>query len=752
MSETNYTPSFTSGPSAKSSSKYSTASQSGFRKRDLRQQTVTISLIWYAIRRWWKVASPVGLLLATIPATYIYVTYEPMFQALSWLRMEASPPYVAYRLDGNSRSFVQTQVQLIRSPLVLGPVVSEPEIANLPELKKQRAPIDWLARHVGVNSRGESELFTVSFTGPNAQNTARIVNAVVSAYFELRFQEQALRTQRVVELLDHEKERRANELRLLRENVRQLTKDATGKDPFMGPEPIDTAISHPFSTLQRRLAAGEMEQEILKARITAAEESLAKLGGQEDQQGEEGQSMREKVVPEEVVQQAVEQRPEVQQAEAILAANRSKLEQIAARSAKGEQDPFYQQLLKSIAQDEEALKEIRMELREKLAKDIREQMVRYHQAALAEMRASLENLRRLEGVLTGIFERQLADMKEYSGETLELEFKRSELARAQDVLGRITTRLSELRTEQGAPQRVSLLKPAEIPTIAVTQFPYRKIVFLSFACFCLPFGLAVLWERILRRVSNPQDFEQQANLPVVGEIARLPARSGVGSSRRVGRNLRVFEESIDSLRTALLLSETLKDMRVLVVTSAVNHEGKTSVAAQLAVSIARASGELTLLIDGDMRSPDVHNVFDIPLEPGLAEVLDHQHSLEDAIATSWSKYVHLVPAGKLHSSPHKLLGNGSMKSLLDKVPDRYRYIVVDTPPVLAASESLVLAKAADASLICAMQDVSRVDQVAKTYERLVAAGGNPIGTVLNGIPAKRYAYRYGSYSYSYSHG
>jgi len=189
-----------------------------------------------------------------------------------------------------------------------------------------------------------------------------------------------------------------------------------------------------------------------------------------------------------------------------------------------------------------------------------------------------------------------------------------------------------------------------------------------------------------------------------------------------------------------------------VVTSAVNHEGKTSVAAQLAVSIARASGELTLLIDGDMRSPDVHNVFDIPLEPGLAEVLDHQHSLEDAIATSWSKYVHLVPAGKLHSSPHKLLGNGSMKSLLDKVPNRYRYIVIDTPPVLAASESLVLAKAADASLICAMQDVSRVDQVAKTYERLVAAGGNPIGTVLNGVPARRYAYRYGSYSYSYSNG
>jgi hypothetical protein len=87
---------------------------------------------------------------------------------------------------------------------------------------------------------------------------------------------------------------------------------------------------------------------------------------------------------------------------------------------------------------------------------------------------------------------------------------------------------------------------------------------------------------------------------------------------------------------------------------------------------------------------------------------------------------------------------------LDKIRDSYRYVVIDTPPVLAASEALVLAKNADASLICAMRDSSRVDQIRRTYDRLLGAEANPVGVVLNGIPARRYAYRYGAYGYTHA--
>ena len=81
----------------------------------------------------------------------------------------------------------------------------------------------------------------------------------------------------------------------------------------------------------------------------------------------------------------------------------------------------------------------------------------------------------------------------------------------------------------------------------------------------------------------------------------------------------------------------------------------------------------------------------------------------------------------------------------------YRYIVIDTPPILPASESLVLARAADVCLVCAMRDVSRIDRLRRSSERLVAAGAHPVGVVLNGVPTHEYAYHYGSYYGSSRH-
>jgi capsular exopolysaccharide synthesis family protein len=185
----------------------------------------------------------------------------------------------------------------------------------------------------------------------------------------------------------------------------------------------------------------------------------------------------------------------------------------------------------------------------------------------------------------------------------------------------------------------------------------------------------------------------------------------------------------------------------LAVTSAANHEGKTSVAVQLAVSIARALGEPTLIIDGDMRSPGIHRVFEIPLQPGLAKVLAGECEIHDAIVQTSTENVSVLPAGELRVNPHTLLANGALESLLHEVASDYRYVIIDTPPVLAASEALILARVSDATLMCAMRDVSRIHQVKKATERVVAAGGRVAGTVLSGVPVGQYIQRYGNYPY-----
>jgi succinoglycan biosynthesis transport protein ExoP len=233
------------------------------------------------------------------------------------------------------------------------------------------------------------------------------------------------------------------------------------------------------------------------------------------------------------------------------------------------------------------------------------------------------------------------------GDTVSLEFEQAELAQATEVLNLIERRVVELRTEQRAPARVVLFDRARPPEVPVVEVPYMRMGVAGLLCFCFPFALAIGWDRIVRRISDAEQLQQETNLAVIGEIARLPERSTkphASASKHIAQKLRLYEESIDSMRTFLVLAEDLRESKVLAVTSATNGEGKTSVAAQLALSLARACGKPTLLIDGDMRAPDLQNVFDVARAPGLAEVLTGDCELEAAIVPSWTPRVHVLPA------------------------------------------------------------------------------------------------------------
>jgi capsular exopolysaccharide synthesis family protein len=225
----------------------------------------------------------------------------------------------------------------------------------------------------------------------------------------------------------------------------------------------------------------------------------------------------------------------------------------------------------------------------------------------------------------------------------------------------------------------------------------------------------------------------------------LPGRR---SSERFLRDRITFEESIESLRLGLTLAPDLKDMQVVVVTSAVSQEGKTSVATALAVSVARCTQDMTLLIDSDMRAPNAHEMFDISLGPGLAEVLEGTSTLDDAIAVK-GLGVHVLPAGELKVNPHVAMKDGAFVKLLAELRGKYRYVIIDAPPVLAASEALLVASAADGTLVCTMRDRSRMAQLSTACQRLTHAGARLVGAVISGVPTRDWAQKYGSYGYGW---
>lgn len=695
--------------------------------------TITLSFALNALRQWWMVAIPAAFLLSAGSAGAVWYLFDPLYVAESWIRIDDHTPYIAYQQRDNSKRFVETQVGLIKSPLVVAEIVGKPEIARMPEVAKQLMPAEWVQAQTSVESVGDSELYRIRFAGPNPTNAAAIVNAITDNYFELQTQEDASRTQRVIEVLEQQKERRSQAVMQLRETVRELSKQTTGKDPF-GPNPVTevVALQHPLVALQDRLTAAEVEREILEAQLKVLEDPQLGLG--------------DVPFPQTKIERSVEDHPEVARLKADLSSLRLMLLETEAHAKNPTESASYRRVQSEIETREKqlaALKEkVLKETSSEVSSDIETQKKMRHK----EMVAKVATSRLSEQLLRDRYQRELANVKQSSGQSLELVFALAELSREEKVFELIAARTLELRTEMRAPSRVSLLRRAVAPSVPVESAPWKKLFLAVISSFSIPFVCVVLWERSVRRVSDSKQLAAESRLGNVWEIASLPPRAR--NKKSVDRkHSGLFEESVDSLRTGLILSEPLKDMQILAVTSAISREGKTSLASELAVSIARSSGEPTLLIDADMRSPDIHKIFDIPLGPGLADVLDGRISITEAIVTDWGQGIHILPAGKLQSSPHKLLGSGALKNILHELRATYRYIIIDTPPILPASEALVIAGSADATLICAKRDVSRVDQVETAFERLALTGAPPAAVVLNDVPARSYLYSYGRYAY-----
>ena len=289
----------------------------------------------------------------------------------------------------------------------------------------------------------------------------------------------------------------------------------------------------------------------------------------------------------------------------------------------------------------------------------------------------------------------------------------------------------------------------ELPSSPVERYPFKLIGLAALAGFVVPFGLAFLWEVRVRRISNVQQLGQNMATPVVGEVANLPAikfGSGKSVSRRTTKQLRLYQESVDNISTMLFVDKE-KIPSTLAVTSAASHEGKTTLSSQLSLSIARSSQGRVLLIDCDLRSPSQHRLFDLELDPGVAEILEQKMSWREVIRNSRMENLNILTAGKVKSSPRRCFSNNSWDDLLHEVKQEYDFVIIDTPPILATSEATIVCKSCEATIMCTLRDFSRADSVQRAEERLHSAGVNVIGFVLGGVPQSEYANRYGTYGY-----
>ena len=199
-------------------------------------------------------------------------------------------------------------------------------------------------------------------------------------------------------------------------------------------------------------------------------------------------------------------------------------------------------------------------------------------------------------------------------------------------------------------------------------------------------------------------------------------------------------EAYRSLRSNIEYSSFDNEYRVIVVTSSVAGEGKSTTSGNLAIALAQ-SGNSVLLVDCDMRKPSIHKKFKISNAAGTAELLLRKKSFEE-VAKKHNENLTIITAGKIPPNPSEMLASRAMTAFIKEMKGEFKYIILDTPPLQAVTDAQVLSTKADGVLLVVRAGSTKREMVLNSVDLINKVHGKVIGTVLNGVENKKNNYYY----------
>ncbi|MFU7515543.1 CpsD/CapB family tyrosine-protein kinase [Clostridium sp. HCS.1] len=202
----------------------------------------------------------------------------------------------------------------------------------------------------------------------------------------------------------------------------------------------------------------------------------------------------------------------------------------------------------------------------------------------------------------------------------------------------------------------------------------------------------------------------------------------------------IAAESYRTLRTNIQYSSFDKEYRVIVVTSSEPGEGKSTTSGNLALCMAQGDKKV-ILIDCDLRKPSLHKKFKVSNLVGLSDVIIGKSDLATAMHR-YNKNLVLLTSGKIPPNPSEMLSSKAMENLLESLKDTFDYIILDTPPVQAVTDSQILSTKSDGTILVVRAERTKKDSVENAVNLLKKVNANIIGTVLNGIDVSRNKYYY----------
>ena len=294
-------------------------------------------------------------------------------------------------------------------------------------------------------------------------------------------------------------------------------------------------------------------------------------------------------------------------------------------------------------------------------------------------------------------------------------------------------------------QVVQRARPSTVPIS-----PQRQRNFLYALIGGLVGGLLLAWmaERFDDSVQSPEDVKEGLGLPFLGIIPLIRKLPQGSLAPAIGDAKTGLADSLRVVRTNIIYGAAEVRPKVLAFTSASPGEGKSTVAAGLAILFAQNKARV-LLIDADLRRPSVHHLLNVPQNPGLSELLSSEGPMNLAPRTGPVRGLDVLSAGTPQNLSAERLGSETMKTLIEEARGRYDWVIIDSPPALGLSDAAVIATHADGIVVVCSGDKTPRQAVRHVADQLRAVRAVILGVVLNRVDLHRHSYYYGRYYSTY---
>ncbi|GLY17828.1 polysaccharide biosynthesis tyrosine autokinase [Kineosporia rhizophila] len=309
--------------------------------------------------------------------------------------------------------------------------------------------------------------------------------------------------------------------------------------------------------------------------------------------------------------------------------------------------------------------------------------------------------------------------------------------------------LERLPQQAASPVRLSVIERATEPSAPVSPRVPLNLALGLLVGLGLGIGAAVLRDAMNTSVTAVSDIEKLTGAVPLGvvpfdpETSRQPLVDGDEHGARA--------EAFRTLRTNLQFADVDSPPRVIVITSPLPDEGKSTSACNLALTLA-LGGARVVLVDGDLRKPSVGRYLGVSSGAGLTTVLAGRHELREVVTVYGRDMLAVLPSGPTPPNPSELLGSQQMADLLATLAEHYDVVVVDAPPLLPVTDAAVLSAAADGAVLVIRHGRTRKEDTTRALQALDAVNAKLLGSVLNFAPKRKRGNGYDGYGYGYGYG